>query len=300
VTEVSWSVAPDDQSSRHVVLVLGRTDEQQRLTAALAAADAILPVAGQSGTATDRAANTASTDINRRSRSDSLGNASLPARDSALGHGGAPRNNVQRVTIMTTAYHAQPSLASDTLSPTAAWAIDAVASLRGNRALYAAAHDARSVLSPAVNTPPLRGLTVLRGAEEQPLVAATEQRVGQQVQLHLMVSDEVPAVLLATLIAAARNLNVAPTPDAPSTSRDELEWDSIADSTLSLWQRATREAASADPSAAKATAAMEQTSRAERAGDAASKGRWLWAVVLLLMLMETLVRKRTSLDSARA
>jgi hypothetical protein len=264
VTEVRWSTSRRKRSPATFPL-LGSTDEHLRLEAAHAAADAVFPIA-------------------TNGELEPSGNAEATPRDSLTGAAASA------IAIMTTGYHAAPRFASDTTVPRTAWMMDAIAKLHGDAALQAAARAVHA--DPSV--PVLPGLVVLRDHEQRALVIATEQHADTATPLHLVVRGDASMLLLATLIAQARDAQgrearASLSTDARYAALAEMEWTSLSDATLARWQRLSR----VDNRAARsATAAGKSTANAPTA-DATSLvlSRALWAMVLLLFVVEAVLRR---------
>ena len=255
VTEVSWSTLPTARRLDAPLVILGRENEQRRLLAARSAADAVVPLAGRTGW-------------------DAAGGATVTTATATS----------PVAAIMTSEYRAASAEAIDTTTPHTGRLVEAVAALRESDALRSAARSA----TPNVERPALPGLIVLRDAAEQPLVTATEQRVGDVPQLHLIVRSDASVLMLATLIATARDvaagLSSSTLSNPLSNSLDELESTCTPDATLARWQTFPR-------SDAKATNSVPASNeRATSPRDAL--GRWLWAVVLLLLVVEALLRRQ--------
>jgi hypothetical protein len=153
-----------------------------------------------------------------------------------------------------------------------AWQGDALARLRGDSMLAAAALDADVVDDGALAQPggsdSSAFVSVARTAAGRPVALATAGTVAGRDRLILLPLVDAGSLTSAALIAAAmRAASVEP-------AIGELEPTTVPESVLAGWRRAP----SSEPTNASAA-------------DHASDGRWLWIVALLLLAAETWMRR---------
>lgn len=148
-----------------------------------------------------------------------------------------------------------------------AWMVDIIARLRSDSMLIAAAARVSALAS--VDT--TNGLVVARDQSGRAIVSATHGAVQGSDRLLLISLADAGSLTSAALVAATRRALSA----APALS--ELEPATLADNVLAAWQRA--------PSADVTT----RTNASANTG--ASDGRWLWILALLLLGLETWLRR---------
>ena len=143
-----------------------------------------------------------------------------------------------------------------------AWMTNVVAALRSDSLLIAATRATRA-------SGDASGLIVARDAESRPIITAT-RAAGQLV---LSAAVDPGSIASAALIAAVQRARSLAPPLA------ELDPSTIADQTLEAWQR--------QPST---------SDRAQPSGD--SDGRWFWIAALLLLALETWMRRARRVTAA--
>ena len=176
-----------------------------------------------------------------------------------------PVDSSRAVAIVYAGYERRADILKTATPLHAPWMTDVVARLRADSMLIGAASTdaSRGEASDSVGK-----LVVARSASGMPAVVAVQGQVDGRDHLILLPSVDASSLTSAALIAATtRALSIA----APVT---EMEPTTVPDDVLRSWQR--------EPDAS----ATSQVST-----DGASDGRWLWIVALVLLAVETWLRR---------
>ncbi|MEJ7811703.1 MAG: BatA domain-containing protein [Gemmatimonadaceae bacterium] len=178
-----------------------------------------------------------------------------------------PEDTAHAVAIVYPGFERRGELLRGATPPRAPWMTDAVARLRSDSMLLAAA--ARAPVSDEAARAP--GLVIARDDGGRPVMVAAQDTAAGRERLLLFSSADAGSLAATALIAAAaRARSLAP----PIT---ELEPATLPAPVLAPWQRAP----AADPPAG-----------ANADGAAApSDGRWLWVLTLALLALETWLRR---------
>jgi hypothetical protein len=170
------------------------------------------------------------------------------------------------VLIVTPRFEQRSAMLARASPPKQPWMVQLVARLRSEASLQ---REALAVAPMAADS--ARGLAVARDVAGRPVIAAASDTVGGRERLLLFSSADAGSVATAALIASTRRaLSLA----APLS---ELEPSTIADNVLASWQR--------EPASTAATRLSSNSNQGE------SDGRWLWAAVLVLLGVETWLRR---------
>jgi hypothetical protein len=172
-----------------------------------------------------------------------------------------PVDSIASIAVVQPKYESRASLFSSTVAPRNAWMMDVVARVAADPSLVDAARLATAVAPRDSGT----ALVVARNDSGRPLVLAGE-RSNQLVFYSLADAGSLMSAALLAAITQATSHPSAPYALEPST---------ISDATLAAWQRAPSVVVRPHPGA---------TDNEE------SDGRWLWALVLALLGVETWLR----------
>ena len=174
------------------------------------------------------------------------------------------------IAVVYRGFEGRDALVRDAKSVDSAWHGDVLASLRRDSSLAAVARSIEVPRDSGFDGSNRTAFVVVsRSRSGVPLVVATRGTVAGRDRLLLFFQGDAGSLASAALIAAAVEAT-ATTP--PAT---ELDPTAIPDATLSAWRRP----------AARATLQ-------EAGGDgSASDGRWFWIVALLLLALETWMRR---------
>jgi hypothetical protein len=173
-----------------------------------------------------------------------------------------PVDSIASITVVQPGYEGRASLLASTAAPRQAWMMDVVARVAADPSLVDAGRRATAVAPRDSGT----ALVVARNDSGRPLVLAGE-RSNQLVFYSLADAGSLASAALLAAISQATSH-----PSAPSA----LESSTISDVTLAAWQRA--------PS-------VEVRPRPGATDNEESDGRWLWALVLALLGVETWLRR---------
>jgi hypothetical protein len=157
---------------------------------------------------------------------------------------------------------------------TSPWATEFLQQLAADSVLVSAALSANIPASSDSGAP----LVVVRNAAGRPVVTAAQKQMQGRDRLILVSFADAGSVASAALIAATRSaLSIA-------TPVTEWEPEAVADSTLASWQRAPSANSSARPNA--------------DGDDRPSDGRWFWILALLLLALESWMRRPVAAPTA--
>ena len=228
-----------------------------------------------SGTATEWSAapHTANTDVVQLLAGESERAATSAAERAAQSIGGPSAvDSTHRVAIVYPGYAQRGAMLNGAGLPHSRWMTDVVLRLRTDSLLSSAA-AAATASDPAGGDSLTNSRTVIaRGADGRPLIVAAEDSSAAGARLLFFSAADAGSLTSATLIAAVyRAISTAP-------SVAELEPESVPDSALARWQRAP----------------AVEAPRKVPGGEGESDGRWLWIAVLVLMVLETVVRRTTA------
>lgn len=181
----------------------------------------------------------------------------LPASDSP-----------QAIAIVTVGAEQRATLLANARVPSRTRMLRTLSEMIGDESLRAAVAGERDIAP----TDSSKLLVVARTADGRAAVLAAEATVDGRSSLVLFDNAEAGSLTTATLIVAARRASRAPFAETNPAQ--------VADSTLRKWQR---------------TPSTELRPAATRSDDAAasnaSDGRWLWVLALLLLVVETMLRR---------
>jgi hypothetical protein len=167
------------------------------------------------------------------------------------------------IAVVFPGYDGRAALLSAATPPTKPWMVDAVARLRADSLLIAAAATvARLAPGDSAN-----GIVVATAADAKRLVVGAQGRVAGRE--HLLLFSAVPpgSLVSAALVSAASRVGTPPI--------DELDPATLGDDEIARMQRA--------PS--------ERMARPVDRSAGVSDGRWLWLVALVLLLVEMRLRR---------
>ena len=212
------------------------------------------------------------------------------ARVAAFAISGAPPVPPERpIVVIHRGFEMRPALLRDAHALTFSWQGDVVARLRRDATLVEAASTTLLPASPAdpaldpqtrgPSTGPSPFAVVARTRAGEPVIFAAGDRVDGRERLLLFVRDGAGSLASAALLTA---IHRGSSPISPAT---ELETNRIAEATLDAWRRVA------------ATATSTRTD--DDAGS--SDGRWLWLLALLLLGVETWMRRgKRAVEAASA
>ncbi len=181
---------------------------------------------------------------------------------------GAITGAVRPVAIVYPQFENRASLLEKMRQLTQPWMADAVADLRRNPLLAAATSEGVPAAAQGDAKVLAKMTTVSANRAGQPLVLAAAGDIEGRERLVLLCLADAGSLTSAALQSAVIGI-------APTTPLSELESTRISEATLTSWQRAP--GASAPPDA--------------RDQEGPSDGRWLWAVALVLLVVETWLRR---------
>jgi hypothetical protein len=162
------------------------------------------------------------------------------------------------ISVVFPGYDGRAALLSRATPPTEPWMVDAVARLRADSLVIAAASTvARLAPGDSAN-----GIVVATAADGKRLVVAAQRRE----RLLLFASSTPGSLVSAALVSAASRIGTPPI--------DELDPVTLGDDEVARMQRAPSE---------------RMSRAADRAG--LSDGRWLWIVALVLLVVEMRLRR---------
>ena len=195
-------------------------------------------------------------------------------RAAALIGGSPPGDAARFVAIVYPGFEQRAQLMHDAKTLNQPWMADVVARLRGDSTLVAAASTAKVGGKNAADSTPF--LVVARTDVGRPVAVAASGNVqGHDRLLLFSIADPGSLASAALIVAVTRALSSAP----PVT---ELEPASVSDAVLQGWER---------PASPIAPLAVYEA--------AVSDGRWFWVIAIALLLIETLIRRRSRrLDGA--
>jgi hypothetical protein len=196
------------------------------------------------------------------------GAAERPAVEAALraAPGRAPgRDSAAPIAIIYEGYERKAELLRRIRSVTKPWMGDVISRLAVDPVAVAAA--AASTQEPDTSIYREGFATILRNGAGVPVVLAAQGSDGRTDRLELWLLADAGSLLSAALIGAAARSMAVPTPPR------ELEPDVLPPDLLRRWERPA------------GTVGIPPA-------DEASDGRWFWLIALLLLGMETLVRRR--------
>ena len=172
--------------------------------------------------------------------------------------------HARRVAIVEPQFERGANWLGRGVRPTEAWMLGVVAKIRSNASLQVAVSN----VSP-IDADTARVIIAMRNEAGRPVVVATQDGTSSDRRLLLVSSADAGSLASALLIAEAqRALSMAP-------PLSELEPSVISDRVLATLQR---------PPAT-------TTEQPARTNGGLSDGRWLWAVALLLLGVETWMRR---------
>lgn len=188
----------------------------------------------------------------------------LPAADSS-----------HAIVIVTAGAEQRPALLATARAPSKAWMYSAISRLNGDDALQdAAAGERQGTAADSSN-----GVVVARTTDGRTVVSAAEAIIDGKPALALFDNADAGSLTTATLIIAARN--------ATRPAVTEQDPTQIPDSVLRAWQRT--------PSAElRSTVAASD----DNASTSRSDGRLLWVLALVLLLVETILRRASRSPNA--
>ncbi|HTE44152.1 MAG TPA: BatA domain-containing protein [Gemmatimonadaceae bacterium] len=179
-----------------------------------------------------------------------------------------PLDSVHTIAVVLPQFAQRAELVRASNAPLSRWATDVVARLRSDSLLLVVASASADVPT-AVDT--VGGIVVARTAAGRPAVMAKQDTARGHERLLLFSFADAGSLTSAALIAAT---NTARSLALPLT---ELDPSTLSDATLASWQR--EPAAEAPP----------RNNANARGGT--SDGRWLWLLALLLLALETWMRR---------
>ena len=199
--------------------------------------------------------------------------AAAAQRAAASLHVEAPFDSSHAISVVYPSYEQRAELLRRATLPRAPWMMDVVARIRADSLLIRAASmaSARAVGNAAAGIDSAAAVAVARTSSGKPVIVAAAALIAGRDQLLLLPLVDAGSLTSAALLTSAtRGLSLAP----PGS---ELDSSRIDEATLTSWQR--------EPGV-RGTSSVDARGAGMR-----SDGRWLWVVALLLIALETVMRR---------
>jgi hypothetical protein len=178
-----------------------------------------------------------------------------------------PTDTTRAIAIVYAQYSERVQLLRGAGMPKAPWMTTFLARVRSDPLLIDAAGNA----APTATSDSALGVTIARTPAGVPIAVAMQTSEQGHDRLVLVSFVDAGTVASAALIAAATHAQ------SLATDATELDASTIADNVLASWQRAPSSSASTQ----------------SNGSEGASDGRWLWLLALLLIVVETRIRRST-------
>jgi hypothetical protein len=195
-----------------------------------------------------------------------------------------PLDSAHTITIVYPHFAQRAELVRSSHAPHSRWAVDVVARLFSDPLLAVAASSTTAATIDAADT--TDAVVVARSAAGQPVAVAKQDSAQGHERLLLFVFADAGSLapdLVSTALIAG--VNAARSNALPLA---ELEPTTIPTTTLDSWQRAP--AADAHP----------RNLGAEPGNSGSADGRWFWIVALVLLALETWIRRALPAPTARS
>ncbi len=208
----------------------------------------------------------------------------VPATSSDGDSGAGVGLSAQQIVVIAADAPNRAALQTNLSLPREAWMLQLIAALREHAMVQ---HSAGAIAGAAVDVE--RGLPIAYFSNGVPAILAAQDSRRGASRLAFLLHREVPPVLVTALAAAIAGY------DGATNELAEREPSRLSDRELAQWQRAaaaTPGRTDNAPTGPRVSATQGRSVFAD-AMTADSDGRWLWMGVVLLLVVETVLRRST-------